>query len=365
MKDPWHGKLDVVTPAGFRQGAMLHYEPLLQPARLRPVFAASSEQRVLHIGAYYRGLNDIVRHMMLGLRGAGYLVHEYNTDEHQEALDTDGRRYDRGAHGPVWLRWSHLEPLVTEFRPDVIVCNAGGLSFRPEVAARLRRDIRLLGIALSDPEVYEPATRHIAPNFDFFLTNDPGCLPGYREAGVNAGRLPVGVLDDFFKPAAVRPELICDVLFMGEAYACRIEPVRALIEHFDVHVYGEAWEEHGIRSRGAIYGDDSLAALRSARSSVVLSRTRSGHEIVKVGVFNFLAAGGFVVTEHLPELENYFDVGRELITFKSTAEMVERIQYFLTHPDERQEIVEKGRDRVLRDYTWAKVWPRIMRRVLE
>jgi hypothetical protein len=156
--------------------------------------------RVLHIGGYWRGANDIVRQMMLGLAEAGYEVYEYNTDEHLQALDTDGRVYDRGTYGPVWLREEALQPLMEDFQPQVIICNAGGLGFRPEFAARLRQHSALLGIALSDPDVFEPATRHIAANFDYFLTNSEESVPQYRAQGVRADRLPFATSAQTFHP---------------------------------------------------------------------------------------------------------------------------------------------------------------------
>src|ERR1700710_2082723 len=122
--------------------------PVTDPSRLR----------AFHIGRYWRGETDMVRQMMLGLRAAGAEVCEYNTDEHREALDTEGRPYDRGTTGPVWLRGERLREPLARFAPDLIVCNAGGLAFRPGDARELRRGACLLGIALSDPDVFLPAT---------------------------------------------------------------------------------------------------------------------------------------------------------------------------------------------------------------
>ena len=73
----------------------------------------------------------MVRQMMLGLRAAGAEVLEFCTDEHPEALDTEDRPYDRGSTGPVWLRWENLRPFIEGKGLHLIVCNAGGLSFRP------------------------------------------------------------------------------------------------------------------------------------------------------------------------------------------------------------------------------------------
>jgi len=321
--------------------------------------------RVFHIGGYWRGANDMVRQMMLGLRAAGAEVLEYSTDEHREALDTEGRLYDRGTTGPVWLRWEHLREPLERFAPHLVVCNAGGLSFRPDVARKLRQRTCLLGIALSDPDVFEPATRHFAANFDLFLTNAPGCVPRYQTLGAQAGVLPIATNEAFFHPVPADPELACEVLVLGRAHPDRVEPVNALVESFDTRVYGEGWEEHGVASRGLIYGDDVLAALSSARITVIFFRTGGGHALVKVGLFDFAAAGALVLTNRFAEVEPYFTYGREIVGFDSTAELLAQVRHYLDHPAEAEAVRRAGRARVLAEHTWPAVWPRILAKLGE
>lgn len=319
--------------------------------------------RVLHIGGYWRGANDMVRQMMLGLQAAGAEVLEYATDEHPEALDSEGRTYDRGTFGPVWLREEILSPVVDRFAPDLIVCNAGGLSFRAAEAARLREKCALLGIALSDPDVFEPATSRIAPHFDLFLTNAPELLPRYAAVGARAELLPIATNAEFFHPVLPRPELACEVVVLGRAHPDRVGAVGMLVSEFDTHVYGEGWEEHGLPSRGTIYGEDVLAVLSSAMSTVVFFRTGGGHALVKVGLFDFAAAGALVVTNRFAEVERYFEYGREILGFADDASLRDAIRWALEHPVEADAVRRAGRDRVLAEHTWQEVWPRILRRL--
>ncbi len=321
--------------------------------------------RALHIGGYWRGANDMVRQMMLGLRSAGVEVLEYGTDHHPEALDAEGRAYDRGTLGPVWLRREHLLPVIDRFDPHLIVCNAGGLSFRPEDASRLRQWRTLLGIALSEPDVFEPSTSRISPNFDLFLTNAPECVARHEVSGARAAVLPVATNEEFFHPAPPQPELACDVLVLGRAHPDRVEPVRALSANFATHLYGEGWTDHGLTSRGTIYGDDVLAALNSAKATVVFYRTGAGHALVKVGLFDFAAAGALVVTNRFAGVERYFEYGREIVGFEDTVDLVRQIRRLLDHPAEADAIRRAGRERVLADHTWRRAWPRILRQLSE
>ena len=120
---------------------------------------------------------------------------------------------------------------------------------------------------------------------------------------------------------------------------------------------------HGIAGRGLIYGDDVLAALNSAKTTVLFFRTGGGHALVKVGLFDFAAAGALVVTNRFAEVEPYLAYGREIVGFDSTADLLRQVRYYLAHPAEAEEIRRAGRARVLAEHTWPAVWPRILARL--
>lgn len=50
-----------------------------------------------------------------------------------------------------------------------------------------------------------------------------------------------------------------------------------------------------------------------------------------------------------PELEQYFENGRESVFWNSSAEVVAKVQYYLQHETKRITIAAAGRARVLRD----------------
>jgi hypothetical protein len=355
---------ETAGPRGAEKGLLRPiWRWLDHSVRDRRLPARVGDIRALHVGGYWRGPNDIVRHMMLGLRAAGAAVLELSTDDHPEIYDTEGRPYDRGTTGPVWLRPEGLDPWVSRFEPNLLVCNAGGLALRAAHADRLRRRAFLLGVALSDPDVFEVTTRHIAREFDAFLTNHEPCVPLYQALGASSAAMPIGTNPDYFHPAPPRPEMRCDVLMLGGAHPDRVEPVKALLANFETHVYGERWEGHGIASRGLIFGDDVLAALNSARLSVIFNRTTGGHAVVKTGLFDFTAAGALVATNHSPATARCFRFGREVLGFSSTGDLLDVVRHTLRHRGESERVRLAGRRRTLRDHTWRAIWPRVLARV--
>ena len=320
--------------------------------------------RVFYIGGYWRGEKDIVAQMLNGLKNTGANVFEFNTDENRDALDTENRSYDRGTYGPVWLKIRKLFPLILLFHPQVIICNAGGLSFRGKDVFFLRLlGVKLLGIALSEPDVYELVTSRISKNFDVFYSNDKDSVELHRKNNVLAHQLPLATDVAFFYPVPPHEKYLCDVLHLGAAHEDRIEAIKILEKNFDIHVYGENWEQHGVNGRGFVFGEDVLKALSSAKIVVVFSRTPSGKQIVKPQLFNFLSAGVLVLTEDFPDIYSYFEVGKDIVCFSSVDDMVEKVHYYLNHPEEAAIIRKTGREKALK-YTWDKVWLKLLVPVL-
>ena len=321
---------------------------------------AAEHLRVLHLGGYWRGENDVVRQMMLGLRQTGAEVVEFNTDRERGALDTEGRVYDRGTNGPVWLRWEAVEPTITAFDPHLVVCNAGGLSFRPIDAARLRSRRCLVGVALSDPDVLEATTRGIAPLFDRFLTLSPECLPHYRDVGARPLLLRLATNPEYYRRVPPRHEFTCDVLMIGRAHRDRVDPVRALTREFDVHVRGEGWSEVGLPSRSMVFGEDLLAALSSAKTTLVFHHTAAGFSLVKVQTFDFIAAGALVLASRHEELSKYLVLGEELLVFDGIDDLKRLVRRCLSDPGFSQRMRDAGRRRVVVEHTWMSVWGEIL-----
>lgn len=65
------------------------------------------------------------------------------------------------------------------------------------------------------------------------------------------------------------------------------------------------------------------------------------------------ACGAFVLTDYREQMEDMFDIGKEIICYRNTGEIPELIRYYLTHDKERAEVAEKGRKRVAACHTWT------------
>lgn len=69
-------------------------------------------------------------------------------------------------------------------------------------------------------------------------------------------------------------------------------------------------------------------------------------------IWDVLACGGFLITNYQAEIPDYFEIGKDLETYESMAELEEKIQYYLTHEDERMEIAIHGYEKVASHHTY-------------
>jgi hypothetical protein len=69
--------------------------------------------------------------------------------------------------------------------------------------------------------------------------------------------------------------------------------------------------------------------------------------------FEITAHGGFMLTYPTPELSQFFEIGKECVVFHDEADLLDKIAYYLAHPQERYEIAAAGQRRTLRDHLFS------------
>ncbi len=77
-------------------------------------------------------------------------------------------------------------------------------------------------------------------------------------------------------------------------------------------------------------------------------------------IFNVTACGGFLLSDYKKDIEDLFEIDREVVCYRTPDELREKAEYYLAHPDELSEIAEAGYKRTVREHTFAKRAKRIL-----
>ena len=69
-------------------------------------------------------------------------------------------------------------------------------------------------------------------------------------------------------------------------------------------------------------------------------------------IFDIMGCGGFVLTNHQNELNNYFVPGEDLEVFTCDEDLIEKTQYYLAHDAQRREIAHNGWEKVCAEHNY-------------
>lgn len=75
---------------------------------------------------------------------------------------------------------------------------------------------------------------------------------------------------------------------------------------------------------------------------------------VRLRDFEVPMSGGFYMVEYMEELEEFFELDKELVCYTGPEDLAGKIKYYLSHDREREAIRRAGYQRCLRDHTWHK-----------
>lgn len=143
----------------------------------------------------------------------------------------------------------------------------------------------------------------------------------------------------------------------------RREILKLLSEHFDMHLYtqSDTSELPEIKSHGYIDYDMQMPGM-FYRSKMNLNITlRSIQSGISLRCMDILGAGGFLLSNYQPELAEYFEDGKEVVMYHSRAELLEKVQYYLEHEEERVQIAANGQKKVFEQFSYERAWEKMFR----
>jgi len=124
------------------------------------------------------------------------------------------------------------------------------------------------------------------------------------------------------------------------------------------------WDRLRTRHQAALHGpvsDEQYVALfsesRISLGFLVLGDThRTPRPLRQIRLREFEApmAGAFYLTGWLDEIALHYEIGTEVVCYRSRGELVDLSRYYLANDTERETIRRAGYERARRDHTWRR-----------
>ena len=146
----------------------------------------------------------------------------------------------------------------------------------------------------------------------------------------------------------------------------RCNIVKEVGSRYGINLYtrDESFREDGVSNRGRVdYYDEMPYVFKTTDINLNIT-LRSIQRGIPLRAMDIMGCGGFLLTNYQEDLLRFFEPGKDFVYYESTRDLMEKIDYYLGHEDERRQIADNGYEKVKRDHTYAHRLVKILDTVL-
>ena len=187
----------------------------------------------------------------------------------------------------------------------------------------------------------------IASAFTLCWTTTKEAVANYEHVGARVIYLPPGANPDVFHPYDLPRDI--DVCFVGQKYGQRPQIMAYLRERgINVQTFGRAW------ASGEVPMEEMVKLFSRSKITLGIGTVGDSANVVciKGRDFEVPMSGGFYLTQYNPDLEEFYETGKEIVCYESPDDLLEKIRHYLAHPQEAEEIRQAGLRRARQEHTW-------------
>lgn len=242
-----------------------------------------------------------------------------------------------------------LLEIIREKSPDVMLAVQRNYEIWIETLQAIQNNSNTATVCWTtdDNWKYREVSRFIGRFYDVMTTTYPEVLPEYHNDGISNVLLTQWAANSEAIRSPVPAEKCrYQVSFVGSAHGDRKKRIHELRQRgIDVTCFGNGWPNGPV--------DVSMIPEIMQNSVISLNFGNSKKQgQIKARNFEVPGAGGFLLSETVPELELYYSIGKEIDVYRNTDDLVQKIHHYLSHPKERDAMALAGNQRTRQDHTY-------------
>ena len=103
-----------------------------------------------------------------------------------------------------------------------------------------------------------------------------------------------------------------------------------------------------------LYGIEMMKALSKCKIGFNSHAGIAGEHAANIRLFEVTGVGSCLLTDYKKNINDFFEPDKEVVTYSSSEECVEKVNWLLSHPDELKQIAVAGQKRTLKDHTFKR-----------
>jgi spore maturation protein CgeB len=256
---------------------------------------------------------------------------------------------ERGLHKSYLDLNIALFNTALQLKPDLFFCVHLQCEIWTEtlIAVRNIPNIKMVCWTTDDSWKYFQSSRFYAPFYDRIATTYDYMVAQYEKHGNKNVHLSQWAASrERLQAPLTNGKYRYGVTFVGSAHGGRRSYIQTLMTMgIRVECFGHGWEH------GPVTADDMYTIFNSSVISLNFANSRGKNQI-KARTFEVPGAGGFLLTDAVPGIEQFFELDEEIVCFKDIVDLANKIRFYLANLDVRDRVATKGFCRVVGDHTY-------------
>ncbi len=343
--------------------------------------------KILVVGPLYGGSLPIARYCSSSLRKMKHNVEFIDNSRFADALfyakdvTTNALRYNSLVETLSSFLSEAIMARCEEFKPDLVFVLAQA-PLTIECLEKLRQRKIPTAYWFVEDFRFMDYWRKIARYYDYFFTIQKGeFFNELEKAGIkNFYYLPIAASPDVHRPVKLSGEeknyYSSDISFVGAGYYNRRHFLKGLLD-FDFKIWGTDWDMNSalagsIQRSGARIETEEIVKIFNAAKININLHSSTYHkginpfgDFVNPRTFEILSCGGFQLVDRRSVLGELFDLNKEIAVFEDLDDLRNKVAYYLDNPGEREKIVERGRQRLLKEHTYKNRMQEMLEHIAE
>ncbi|MBN1126560.1 MAG: glycosyltransferase family 1 protein [Sedimentisphaerales bacterium] len=289
------------------------------------------------------------------------------------SVDLD--RLYRSKHPDLMRMYADFEQLLTQNNIHAIVVTDAP-PFHPDYL----RNINVYKVLYSQDDPESTYMRNIpylhAYHHVFYATptysRELNMAQKMRETGmINSDFVPIGALDIDYDALLSEEQVFAlkrdiDIVFIGTFHRKKIETLVRLKKYFKQRFcwkgYYRLTHKAYINVRygakcwpGPVSYEERLRLHQRARIGVNI---HNGYDLPNLGnnrLYHIPANGALQLTDGVDYLDYIYEAGTEVVGYRDIEDLIEKIEYYLSHEKEREQISRNGYRRVMKEYRFSDI----------
>jgi len=256
------------------------------------------------------------------------------------------------------IKWPEqiLKAQIKKFKPDIIYCQSLS-NPSPKFLTKIKPYVKMIIGQVACPTVFN---RNQLFHFDLILTSFPHFVDRLKKIGIKSEYLKIGFESSILKKLTKNKKQYAAVFVGGFSrhHAVIIKTFEYLAKNTDIDFWGYGFKKLSadsiIRNKhhGKVWGIDMYNILYNAKISINRHIDAAENFANNMRLYESTGVGTMLITDMKDNLNELFEIGKEIETYSSKEELLEKINYYLNHEDERKKIAEAGQKRTLKDHTY-------------